>query len=286
MNEKGYRSSAKIGGGIPLDLSRFTLDPNRRIFFTSLTLVNKPGALASTLSLLAKHEINILGIISESISKKEVIEVSMFLEVPEKEVDALDLERKLRDEINKEKIEVVKELKVFEHLKGFDADVYHFPLTVGPVRVVVFPLPVLVAMVKNLRTSLNPTAVQTILWYMGKEVGSSMKEGHERAFAARDIDSVLALLRADLALLGWSLVEIVNLDEEKRSATLRLFDNWECGMFKGSSEPQSHLIRGLLAGFFSSLFKVEVEAKETKCIAKGDPYCEFEVKEKKETKTI
>jgi hypothetical protein len=236
--------------------------------------------------LLAKHEINILGIVSESISKKEVVEVSMFIEVPEKEVDALDLERKLRDEMNKEKIEVVKELRVFEHLKGFDADVYHFPLTVGPLRAVVFPLPVLVAMVKNLRTSLNPTAVQTILWYMGKEVGSSMKEGHERAFATRDIDSILALLRADLVLMGWSLMEVAELDKEKRSATLRFFDDWECGMFKGSSEPQSHFIRGLLAGFFSSLFKVEMEAKETKCIAKGDPYCEFEIKEKKETKTI
>jgi predicted hydrocarbon binding protein len=51
-------------------------------------------------------------------------------------------------------------------------------------------------------------------------------------------------------------------------------------MFKGSSEPQSHYIRGVLDGFFSSLFKVEMEAKETKCIAKGDPYCEFEIKEK------
>ena len=281
MNERSYGNPEKIGIGGPLDLSRFILDPNRRIFFTSLTLVNKPGVLASTLSLLAKHEINILGIVSESISKKEVVEVSMFIETSSP-ISANELESKLKDEMSREKIEVVKELKVFEHLKGFDADVYHFPLTVGPVRVVVFPLPVLVAMVKNLRTSLNPTAVQTILWYAGREIGSSMKEGHERAFATRDIDSISALLRVDLALLGWSLVEIVKLDKEKRSATLRLFDNWECGMFKGSSEPQSHFIRGLLAGFFSSLFKVEMEAKETKCIAKGDPYCEFEIKEKKE----
>ncbi|MGC9201482.1 MAG: V4R domain-containing protein [Thermoproteota archaeon] len=272
----------KLGEGGTLDLSRFTLDPNGRIFFTSLTLVNKPGALASTLSLLAKHEINIIGILSESISKKEVVEISMFIETPSP-ANASELESKLRDEMSREKIEVVKELRVFEHLKGFDADVYHFPLTVGPIRAVVFPLPVLVAMVKTLRTTLNPTAVQTILWYMGREIGSSMKTGHERAFAVKDAHSISALLRVHLALLGWGLMEVIELDEEKRSATIRLFDNWECIIFKGSNEPQSHFIRGVLAGFFSSLFKVEVEAKETKCIAKGDSYCEFEIKEKKKT---
>ena len=241
--------------------------------------------LASVLGLLAKHEINILGILSESISKKEVVGVSMFLEVPEKEVDALDLERKLKDEINKEKIEVVKELKVFDHLNNFDADVVHFPLFVGSSRVITFPTSLLGETIKSLMKVFNPTAVQAMLWYQGREFGKLKGEFYKREFSIINMNEVVNFLATRLTLHGWATVEIVKLDEEKRSATLRLFDNWECSAFKGSSEPQSHYIRGVLDGFFSSLFKVEMEAKETKCIAKGDPYCEFEIKEKKETKT-
>jgi|GEM_PF-371927 predicted hydrocarbon binding protein len=281
LGGRGMATSQILRGVRPLDLSRIVHDPNRRIFFTSLTLVNKPDAFASTLSLLAKHEIRVLGILSESISEKEVVEVSMFIETSSL-ISANELESKLKDEMSREKIEVVKELKVFEHLKGFDADVYHFPLTIGSERAIIIPLNIPITIMKNLGTSIDPTAVQTIFWYAGHEVGSSIKTLYEKTFAAKDVDSILALFETQLALLGWSLVEIVNLDEEKRSITLRLFDNWECGMFKGSSKPQSHLFRGLLEGFFSSLFGVEMEAKETKCIAKGDPYCEFEIKEKKE----
>jgi predicted hydrocarbon binding protein/predicted amino acid-binding ACT domain protein len=242
--------------------------------------------LASTLSLLAKHEINILGIVSESISKKDEIEVSMFLEVPEKEVDALDLERKLRDEINKEKMSFVKKIKVYDHLNNFDADVVHFPLFVGSLRVITFPTSLLGETIKSLMKVFNPSAVRAMFWYQGKEFGRLVEEFYEREFSIVNVNEAVNFLAIRTALHGWAIVEIVELDDERRNVTLRLFNNWECSMFKGSSEPRSHYIRGVLDGFFSSLFKVEMEAKETKCIAKGDPYCEFEIKEKKETKTI
>ena len=43
-----------------------------------------------------------------------------------------------------------------------------------------------------------------------------------------------------------------------------------------SEKPNSQLFRGLLAGFLSRLWGEEVKVVESKCIAKGDPYCEFE----------
>ena len=119
-----------------------------------------------------------------------------------------------------------------------------------------------------------------MFWYQGKEFGRLVEEFYEREFSIINVNEAVNFLAIRTALHGWAIVEIVELDDEKRNVTLRLFDNWECSMFKGSSEPRSHYIRGVLDGFFSSLFKVEMEAKETKCIAKGDPYCEFEIKEK------
>ena len=265
---------------IPLDLSRFVEDQQRRIFFASLTLDNKPGTLALVLALLLRYNINILGILSEAISKKDELEVSMFLEVPEKEVYAIDLERKLRDGINKEKMDFVKKIKVYDHLSNFDADVVHFPLFVGSLRVITFPTSILGETIKSLMKVFNPSVVRTMFWYQGKEFGRLVEEFYEKEFSIINVNEAVNFLAIRTALHGWAITEIVELDDEKRNVTLRLFDNWECSMFKGSSEPQSHYIRGVLDGFFSSLFKVEMEAKETKCIAKGDPYCEFEIKEK------
>ena len=101
LGGRGMATSQILRGARPLDLSRIVHDPNRRIFFTSLTLVNKPDAFASTLSLLAKHEIRVLGILSESISEKEVVEVSMFIETSSL-ISANELESKLKDEMSRE----------------------------------------------------------------------------------------------------------------------------------------------------------------------------------------
>ena len=53
---------------------------------------------------------------------------------------------------------------------------------------------------------------------------------------------------------------------------------WECEVQKGLvDKPASHLLRGVLAGFFKELLGKRVDVNETKCIALGDPYCQFEI---------
>ena len=65
---------------------------------------------------------------------------------------------------------------------------------------------------------------------------------------------------------------------EKGEVAIKVYDSSECELFKGSKKCESHLIRGMLAGWFSQLFRKEVKVREVKCIAKGDSYCQFEVK--------
>ena len=38
------------------------------------------------------------------------------------------------------------------------------------------------------------------------------------------------------------------------------------------------MFRGLLAGLFTKLWNTPVKVQETKCITKGEPYCEFQIK--------
>lgn len=179
-------------------------------------MINKPGALASVFDLFKKHKIKVVGILSESISKKEEIEISVFLETSDK-VKKKELESTLRNEMDSKKIEVLRELRVFDHLKGFDADVYHFPLTVGRSKAVIFPLYALEGLIKTVRNTLNPTAVQAILWYQGKEIGKSEKELYEKEYEAKSVQQAVELLKARTLLLGWGLAEVIEVDEKRRA---------------------------------------------------------------------
>ncbi|MCX8183507.1 MAG: hypothetical protein N3F08_03720 [Crenarchaeota archaeon] len=257
----------------PIDLSRMISDPEQRIYFISLTLANKSGALASFLNILKKHEFNLVGILSESISRKEEIEVSMFLETPSK-MNLRELETLINKEINIEKIDVVKKIRIFDHSGWFDEDSFHFPLKVGNYRAVIFPIPVLESLLIGLRDSLGKEIVQTIIWYQGREIGKNTLETYRKEYGIEGMNAV-EMLKKRALILGWARMEIIQLDEKVKKAVIRVFDNWECEMFKEKSTSQSHFIRGILSGFFSSLFREDVESEETKCIAKGDPCCEF-----------
>jgi predicted hydrocarbon binding protein len=263
----------------PLDLSRIVIDLEQKTYFITLNISNKSGALASFLSILKKHDLNLIGIISEAISRKEEIEISMFLEAPVK-MGREELEKLLTEEIAKEKIDVVRGIKIFEHLEGYDADVYHFPLTMGDMRAVIFPMNVLESLIAGIRQTFDTPVVQTMLWYQGREIGKNMLELCREKYGVTGIRA-LEFLKTRALILGWALIETSEFDEKMKKARIRVFENWECLMFKDSNVPQSHFLRGFLAGFFSSLFEVEVEVSEAACISKGDPYCEFVVQQKK-----
>jgi predicted hydrocarbon binding protein len=71
-----------------------------------------------------------------------------------------------------------------------------------------------------------------------------------------------------LSLLQYCRVGKVSVGE-----TLRMVQNCESFMVQ-AEEPSCHFTTGFLNGFFSAARDQHV--KETKCIAVGDPYCEWE----------
>jgi predicted hydrocarbon binding protein len=93
----------------------------------------------------------------------------------------------------------------------------------------------------------------------GKRVGEHLMEagiGEEEA------------VKRVLHLLEYCKVGKVSMGE-----TLRMVQNCESFMIQ-AEEPSCHFTTGFLNGFFSAVKNHHV--KETKCIAMGDPYCEWE----------
>ena len=93
----------------------------------------------------------------------------------------------------------------------------------------------------------------------GKKVGERLMEASIREDEA---------IKYILALLEHCKVGKVSMDE-----TIRMVQNCESFMMRGE-EPSCYFTTGFLNGFFSAVKNQHV--KETRCIAMGDPYCEWE----------
>jgi predicted hydrocarbon binding protein/KaiC/GvpD/RAD55 family RecA-like ATPase len=93
----------------------------------------------------------------------------------------------------------------------------------------------------------------------GKEVGEHLMDA-----GIREDEAVKHIL----SFLEYCKVGKVTLDE-----TLRIAQNCESFMIRGN-EPSCFFTTGFLNGFFSAVKNQHV--KEMKCIAMGDPYCEWE----------
>jgi predicted hydrocarbon binding protein/KaiC/GvpD/RAD55 family RecA-like ATPase len=93
----------------------------------------------------------------------------------------------------------------------------------------------------------------------GKEVGEHLMDAGIREDGA---------VKHILSFLEYCKVGKVTLGE-----TLRMMQNCESFMMRGK-EPSCYFTTGFFNGFFSAVKNQHV--KETKCIAMGDPYCEWE----------
>jgi predicted hydrocarbon binding protein/KaiC/GvpD/RAD55 family RecA-like ATPase len=93
----------------------------------------------------------------------------------------------------------------------------------------------------------------------GKEVGEHLMDAGIREDGA---------VKHILSFLEYCKVGKVTLGE-----TLRMVQNCESFMMRGK-EPSCYFTTGFFNGFFSAVKNQHV--KETKCIAMGDPYCEWE----------
>lgn len=82
--------------------------------------------------------------------------------------------------------------------------------------------------------------------------------------------------------MGTSIAEMLGLGIWKISENLAIVENNPIPteyilMFEKSPEPIDYYLLGITRKVYESYFGKEVEVKETKCIACGDPYCEFQI---------
>jgi predicted hydrocarbon binding protein len=84
------------------------------------------------------------------------------------------------------------------------------------------------------------------------------------------------------AEIGWGNFQLIEYDFENQKLQIRVENSAFAEAYGDATEAVCHLISGVLSGLASVIFSINCTACETKCLAKGDECCEFNVQQGKE----
>lgn len=86
--------------------------------------------------------------------------------------------------------------------------------------------------------------------------------------------------------IGWGRFEVERFDPGAKILRVKVFHSPFAEAYGPSSRSVCHLLRGVMAGLGSVIFDESVQAEEPLCLAKGDPWCLFEVRRMKATSSV
>jgi len=232
------------------------------------TIFNKPGKLMEALKVFAKYNINLLSISAYALPEWVRAPVFLFADFSNADGSIDDLMREL-ERITESKVYAKK-----SSVGDFMSSELSFPLLVIPgIRSIIILELDLKEMLRGLYDNLGESAA-VFLFYLAYPGGKFFAKYLSEKFGLKGRELLLEVLKIYQAC-GWARIELLKYEPENMRIILRLYDSVECKVFEKADKPMSQLIRGHISGFLTGLLKMNVRAIETKCIAKGDPYCEF-----------
>jgi predicted hydrocarbon binding protein len=232
---------------------------------------NKPGMLYKVLKLFRDHNINLLSGAISALPDDEYASAFFFTDITGVNSDMEEFKRMIERESGG------KVYIKYPGIRGFMFGEFAFPLTALPgVRSIIFLERDIGEMIKGLYDKLSDLA-SVFLYHMaysgGRFIGDYVYEKLHPKGGKKLITEAVKIYQS----AGWGRVKIVSYEPEA-TTVIRLHDSFECGALEGSERPMSNFIRGHINGLISGILNKELSIIETKCISKGDEYCEFELK--------
>lgn len=256
-----------------LDIGRFMVVPKRKVYCIAMKGQFIPDMLRKTIELAERANVVILsGIFSLDESNPKIVNVLTFMDFANSSTKPEEMAAKFRQ------MGFFKHVQIFAPTSsGFVYDNFFFPLKVGNERVIIFRKPSYEALFSGIREEFG-SAGEVFLYYMGLKTGSRLFEDYKKISGSANTRTMIELASAQAFNMGWGIFKIQELNLRKKIVKLRIYDNFECTAGKGAGKPYSHFLRGVSAGLYLNLFKTAGTVEETKCIAQGDPFCEFVAK--------
>ena len=155
----------------------------------------------------------------------------------------------------------------------------------GGIRAILLSVANMEGIIKGLRERLGDNISNIFLFQLGYSIGKRIYDLYAKPRNIKDVNDGVKLLSALSRGSGWG--EIIDYTIEDNKLILKAEKLWECEVQKGKVDrPASHYVRGIITGFFREITGLGLEVRERKCIALGDPYCEFEILFKQGNKSI
>ncbi|MEM3881054.1 MAG: V4R domain-containing protein [Candidatus Bathyarchaeia archaeon] len=277
MTSTGIYQSAKLDvkKAFPFEVGRFLLLPGRKLCGFLIQTREERGSFKRVLNIAAKYNA-ILKIAHFYVAEGTKV-IKVFFDL----TDCTISPEKLQNEIgNVESVLAVT--KISSKIEGFIADTLSNPLLISGARTILLRTPGYEGLIKRVRERFG-SAADAFLYYQGIEVGMEYAKNHrEIANKLGVTDPQIIFEDISLSMLecmGMGKTEIVGHKANPTHIQIRIYNSFECEAARQAKQPYSQLLRGVIAGMITELYKTKVTAKELKCIAKGDKYCEFEVKQ-------
>jgi len=259
----------------PFHIERFMFYQGRKLYGLVLRGYSRPGALEQTTDILTRHGIDITYLSLRPMRRGERGSIVLFLDFTEADVEPEELAEEL------ETLEFVEEAEVIRpRFEGLIADETSFPIMLGPHRAIILSEPTLRGFLIKFREHLG-SGGEAMLYHIGREVGAERGKHinmEAEKMGVKRLRDRFAMGEILFKSLGYGIPQIMEFSEDPPRFKMRVHHCIECELGQSAGRPFSHYVRGVIAGYASEIFNRDMQARETRCIAMGDPYCEFEVK--------
>ena len=145
-------------------------------------------------------------------------------------------------------------------------------------RVMMITPEAFVAMMKVLGAVFG-TAGSTMRFLMGEKKGRHDVSEKMNDLKAQEIvftnNQIIESILYQNRIAGWGAPELHEYNEKERRIIIRVKNNPLATAWGKAEEPMCLYLKGYWKGVTSQILEKEARCTETKCMCKGDPYCEF-----------
>jgi len=242
----------------------FHYAPGKQLFQVIARISDKPGSLALLLNNLSA-KLNLIGITTYALPDDTAMVVGFAASNSGKEkADAL------QDEILKSKAVIHAEVR--EGNDGLLVDTFHTGAVVGDQNYLLLRRDSLSRVFEEV-VRIFGSGGDALLYKEGQEMGQEDAKTFINLFGSEHIAEQAAYLTSILTAEGFGVFEP---DSSRKDALygIRVSECFECAENKGIRKA-CNFLRGYLQAAGVVALGVELEAKETRCILRGDDECEF-----------
>jgi predicted hydrocarbon binding protein len=140
--------------------------------------------------------------------------------------------------------------------------------------VIITPVTTIADYMRVLRRELGRKRADDLMYEAMKDTAIKYLNHLQKHFSMSKVDMIKWAANT-LGLAGWGRCTVISANAEEKKAVIRMYDSTVAKIVGKDTNPTDIILAGFFAGGESAVFGSNVEVKEVKCIAKGDPYCEF-----------